>query len=179
MEPVAGPAVAAAQRFEDELRRRRRLGEIGLLVGSQETLNTYVTETWAPTHAVTLSPDLKSADGQTLGYTWLGIADNWHMRAFTSFGDGEGVWEKDGGAQLPFYARNMVDITQWAQPVATGELMPLLVRLRQQNFRESPSGAGIMRKIGGTPDRIQSHGLDLSKSLRPSGSGIVWASVRR
>ena len=47
---------ADAQRFEDELRRRRRLGEIGLLVGSQETLDEYVTETWAPTHAVTLAP---------------------------------------------------------------------------------------------------------------------------
>ena len=45
-----------ASRFEDELNRRRRLGEIGLLLGSNETLNTYVTETWAPTHAVTLSP---------------------------------------------------------------------------------------------------------------------------
>src|SRR5689334_9952579 len=45
-----------AQRFEDELRRRKRLGEIGLLLGSQETLETYVTETWAPTHAVTLAP---------------------------------------------------------------------------------------------------------------------------
>src|SRR3954449_8508396 len=47
---------ADAQRFEDELRRRRRLGEIGLLVGSQETLEKYVVETWAPTHAVTLAP---------------------------------------------------------------------------------------------------------------------------
>ena len=28
-----------AQRFEDELNRRRRLGEIGLLLGSQETLD--------------------------------------------------------------------------------------------------------------------------------------------
>src|SRR3954452_15635301 len=45
-----------AQRFERELQRRQALGEIGLLVGSQETLDTYVAETWAPTHAVTLAP---------------------------------------------------------------------------------------------------------------------------
>ena len=132
----------------------------------------------ASRYAVTLAHDMKAADGQTLGYTWLGIVENWHMRAFTSFGDGEGVWEKDGGAQLPFYARNMADVTQWARPVAATELMPLLVRLRDQNFRQSPSGAGIMRKIGGTPDRIQSHGLDLSKALQPGGTGIVWTSVR-
>ena len=110
----------------------------------------------ASRYAVTISPDMKSADGQTLGYTWLGIVDNWHMRAFTSFGDGQGVWEKDGGALLPFYARNMADVTQWAAPVATSDLMPLLVRLRDQSFRQSPSGAGIMRKIGGTarPDPV-------------------------
>jgi alpha-2-macroglobulin len=133
-----------------------------------------------PSHryAVTLAPDLKSADGQTLGYRWIGIVDNWHMRAFTSFGDGQGVWERSGGAQLPFYARNMVDVTQWAVPVSTNELVPLLVRLREQNFHQSPSGAGIMRKLGGAADRILSHGLDLSKALNGSGSGIVWTSVR-
>jgi uncharacterized protein YfaS (alpha-2-macroglobulin family) len=132
----------------------------------------------ASRYAVTLAPGMKSADGQTLGYTWLGVVDNWHMRAFTSFGDGQGVWEKAGGTQLPFYARNMAAVSQWVVPVPTGELMPLLVRLQEQNFRQSPSGSGIMRTIGGTPDRIQSHGLDLAPALRPGGAGIVWASVR-
>ena len=42
--------------FEDELRRRRRLGELVGFAGAQETLNTYVAETWAKTHAVTLAP---------------------------------------------------------------------------------------------------------------------------
>jgi integrase len=42
--------------YEDELRRRRRLGELGLMPGSQETLDEYVCQTWAQTHAVTLSP---------------------------------------------------------------------------------------------------------------------------
>lgn len=42
--------------FEDELRRRRRLGDLGLVIGSDETLDEYVAETWAPTHAVTLAP---------------------------------------------------------------------------------------------------------------------------
>jgi integrase len=42
--------------FEDELRRRRRLGDLGILIGSRETLDQYVTETWARMHAVTLAP---------------------------------------------------------------------------------------------------------------------------
>jgi len=46
---------ADAQAFEDELRRRRRLGELVDFTGAQETLNVYVAETWAKTHAVTLS----------------------------------------------------------------------------------------------------------------------------
>src|SRR4051812_42573393 len=45
-----------AQAFEDELRRRRRLGDLVGFAGAEETLNRYVAETWAKTHAVTLSP---------------------------------------------------------------------------------------------------------------------------
>ena len=47
---------ADAVAFDDERRRRRRLGDLGIVVGSRETLDEYVTETWAPTHVVTLAP---------------------------------------------------------------------------------------------------------------------------
>jgi hypothetical protein len=47
---------ADAVAFEDELRRRRRLGELVGFAGAQETLNAYVTKPWAKTHAVTLAP---------------------------------------------------------------------------------------------------------------------------
>jgi uncharacterized protein YfaS (alpha-2-macroglobulin family) len=129
-------------------------------------------------YAVTLAPEMKSADGQTLGYRWVGIVDNWHMRAFTSFGDGEGVWEKSGGAQLPFYARNMADVTQWAQPVQPSNLMQLLLGLRKENFHRAPDGAGTPRKMGGAADRILSHGIDVSKALQTGGTGLVWTSIR-
>ena len=46
---------ADAVAFDDELRRRRRLGDV-VLAGSAETLDRYVSETWARTHAVTLAP---------------------------------------------------------------------------------------------------------------------------
>jgi hypothetical protein len=45
-----------AERFDAETTRRRQLGG---LVGSdlgRETLDAYVTGTWAPTYAVTLAP---------------------------------------------------------------------------------------------------------------------------
>jgi hypothetical protein len=47
---------ADAVAFEDEIRRRRRLGDLVGFAGAQETLNRYVTETWAKTYAVTLAP---------------------------------------------------------------------------------------------------------------------------
>ena len=46
---------ADAVAFDDELRRRRRLGDMATVVGSQDTLDHYVAETWAKTHAVTLA----------------------------------------------------------------------------------------------------------------------------
>ena len=84
----------------------------------------------AKTYAVTLAANLRSADGQTLGYTWAGVVENWHSSAFTSFGDGHGVWESTGGAVLPFYARNLQDVRQWTQRVDPGQLMPLILNLQ-------------------------------------------------
>jgi integrase len=46
---------ADAVAFDDELRRRRRLGDVASVVGSQDTLDHYVAETWAKAHAVTLA----------------------------------------------------------------------------------------------------------------------------
>lgn len=46
---------ADAVAFDDELRRRRRLGDMATVLGSQDTLDHYVAATWAKTHAVTLT----------------------------------------------------------------------------------------------------------------------------
>jgi uncharacterized protein YfaS (alpha-2-macroglobulin family) len=129
-------------------------------------------------YIVTVRDDLKSADGQTLGYTWVGSVDNWHYPAFTSFGDGQGVWEKDGGPLLPFYARNFQDVTQWVVPVPPSDLMPAVQRSRRSNFFEQPPPDGTTRKLAVAADRIQSHGLDVSKSLSSGGAGVLWAAMR-
>ena len=89
-------------------------------------------------YTVSISSDLKSADGQALGYTWTGSVENWHRSAFTSFGDGQGVWEKGGGALLPFYARNFQDVTQWVVPVQPSELMGAVQRSRRQQLLRQP-----------------------------------------
>ena len=78
----------------------------------------------ARSYAVTVDAGATGADGQALGYTWTGRIENWHQRAFTSFGAGHGVWEKAGGPQLPFYARNLVTVSQWLAPLGVDDLMP-------------------------------------------------------
>jgi len=142
----------------------------------------------ARTYAVTVDSSLRSLDGQTLGYTWIGSVENWHERAFTSFGDGHGVWETSGGKLLPFYARNFQTITEWAHKLTLQDVMPTALRLQRQTDREEsgeqgpfqrvPPSPGQQRRLGVSADRIQSHGLDLSAALAAGGTGLVWAAVR-
>jgi uncharacterized protein YfaS (alpha-2-macroglobulin family) len=132
----------------------------------------------ARTYAVRLDASLQSArDGQTLGYDWTDIVENAHERAFTSFGDGHGVWESSSGRVLPFYTRNLRDVTQWAQPIGRSELMKSIVQI-DPRFNELPPGDGIHRTLRTRIDAIESAGVDLSRALGASGNGIVWAGVR-
>ena len=131
----------------------------------------------ARTWLLGLNASLQSRDGQTLGYPWVGIVENWHETAFTSFGDGHGVWEQDGGTILPFYARNLQSVTQRAISLAPNDLMPRILELEKNNFREMPPGAGTLRRLNVTPDEIQSHGLDLKSLLTPQGFGLIWAGM--
>jgi uncharacterized protein YfaS (alpha-2-macroglobulin family) len=76
---------------------------------------------------------------------------------------------------LPFYARNFRNVTQWAAPLAPRALMPTLLEL-QPGFAKKPAGPGAERRLGGAPDRIVSHGLDMAQAL-PQGTGLVWTAV--
>ncbi len=131
----------------------------------------------AKTYVATIDANLRSVDGQTLGYTWVGAVENWHRNAFTSFGDGHGVWETGGGPMLPFYARNYLNVKQWAQGVLPGQLMPTLQQLLEKHFQLAPPVEGRMRQLPVTVDLIQSHGLDMAPVLQKAGTGLVWAAV--
>ncbi|MEZ5317425.1 MAG: MG2 domain-containing protein [Vicinamibacterales bacterium] len=137
----------------------------------------YESQPPATTWALALDPALTAVDGQTLGYPWVGLTENWHERAFVSFGDGHGVWERAGGRQLPFHARNFQDITQFLVPLTARELMPRLLDLEQRAFRVMPPGPGTSRRLPVTPDEIQSHGVDLGPVLSPAGTGLAWVGI--
>jgi uncharacterized protein YfaS (alpha-2-macroglobulin family) len=131
----------------------------------------------ARTYEITIAPELRSTDGQALGYPWVGTVENWHRQAFTSFGDGHGVWEESGGALLPFYARNFRSATEWVARLDPRNLMPVVRSLQDAGFRQAPPAPGTRRRLGVVPDRIQSHGLDISKALGTSRTGLLWAAV--
>jgi len=131
----------------------------------------------ARTWRLRLDPSLRAADGQTLGYTWIGIVDNAHESAFVSFGSGHGVWEQSGGPLLPFSSRNFNTVTQWMTRLTPEQLMPRLIELQGNSFTSVPQGTGVRRTLPVTPDAIQAHGLDLSPVLSAAGTGLVWATV--
>ena len=128
----------------------------------------------ARNYAVTRAPISKSADGQTLGYTWAGIVDNWHQRAFTSFGDGHGVWEKAAARCCRSTRATSANVTQWAAPMPPSRLMPTLLAL-QPRFDASPDGAGTERRLPGhaEPHRVARprHRRRLEPGREPAWSG--------
>jgi alpha-2-macroglobulin len=135
----------------------------------------------ARSYLVTVARTLAAEDGQKLGYTWAGRIENWHRSAFSSFGEGHGVWESKGGGPLPFYARNLASVTQWAAPVKTDELMPTIVKLQGGNwphFALAPPVPGTPRTLTSKPDAMRSYGIDIARLLSPEGTGLVWAALR-
>jgi hypothetical protein len=53
------------------------------------------------------------------------------------------------------------------------DLVPRIVALEKKDFEEPPPGGGAPRRLGGEPDAVLSHGLDLATVLSPKGTGLV------
>ena len=129
-------------------------------------------------YLVRVDPSLQAEDGQTLGYTWMGVIDVWHKSAFISFGEGQGVWESSGGAILPFSARNFRSVKEWLAPLSIEATMPLLLELQRNGFRSTPPGAAPRtRTLNVVADKIQSFGLDVSSAIGPDNQGLLWAAI--
>ncbi|HXI12659.1 MAG TPA: alpha-2-macroglobulin family protein [Thermoanaerobaculia bacterium] len=129
-------------------------------------------------YAVTVAENLRSVDGQTLGYTWLGMLELSQLSAFTSFGGGHGVWEQAGGPLLPYHSRNLKNVTEWVAPLTVNELVPTILRLQQADFSATPSSAERKRDLAPSTNKLQSYGLDMKAALSPQTTGLVWAALR-
>ncbi|HEX7190742.1 MAG TPA: MG2 domain-containing protein, partial [Thermoanaerobaculia bacterium] len=129
-------------------------------------------------YEVRIAPSLPTTNGeQTLGYTWAAVIDNWHRVPFTSFGDGNGVWESTGGATLPFYARNFNNVMQWMQPIGVDQLVPALQALEKAGYHTPPPIPSHKRTLRPIADKTMSYGLDVSPALK-NGKGLAWVAVQ-
>ncbi len=126
----------------------------------------------ARSYRLTIAPGLTGADGQILGYTWRGTLENWHLLAFSSFGEGDGVWESSGGGVLPFYARNLKSVDQQIVKLSEETLFPTILALRE-NPAGRAKGPAKSRLLRGETDKIESHGLDASPSLGKDNRGLL------
>jgi integrase len=54
-----------AEAFDAEVKRRKRMGELGLMDAGRETLDEYVTGTWVSTHAAHLAPRTRKTYAST------------------------------------------------------------------------------------------------------------------
>lgn len=128
-------------------------------------------------YLVRVDASLEAADGQKLGYTWMGVIEYWHKSAFISFGEGQGVWETSGGPVMPFSARNYKTVRQWLQPVSIAQLMPILRELEKNNFTSTPDGAPQTRTLKVINDKIQAHGLNIKPAVGDDNLGLLWAAI--
>ena len=129
-------------------------------------------------YVVSVAASLKSADGQTLGYTWVGIVENWHSAAFTSFGDGHGVWEKDGGRCCRSTRATSATSRSGRRRSARPTLMPTLLAL-QPALQQAPGWSGVGPTPGPSRPTASSRTASTCRTRSaPGGTGLVWAAVR-
>ena len=64
----------------------------------------------ASKYALRLEPTLQAVDGQTLGYPWTGVVENWHARPSPASATATACGNRPGAACLPFYARNFATV---------------------------------------------------------------------
>jgi uncharacterized protein YfaS (alpha-2-macroglobulin family) len=135
--------------------------------------------TLAPAHTflVRIDPSLTDESGQQLGYTWEAVAEYWHKSAYSSFGDGHGVWETGGGPLLPFSARNIKNVQQWVSPMTLEQVVPTIIDLEKVSFAAAPPVKPQERKLAPVADKVQAYGVDVSAAA-PSGRGLVWVAIR-
>ena len=79
---------------------------------------------------------------------------------------------------LPFYARNFLNVRQWAAPVEPDRLMPTLVELRKPNFHGRARHTSRRAAAGRRRRTRSSRTASICRTaLKPSGTGIVWVAV--
>ncbi len=135
----------------------------------------YERQPAASTWALRIDASLEATDGQSLGYTWMGVVERAHERPYASW-TGQ-VWEAKNGPQVPFLARNTTEARQFLAPMSPADLMPRLLAMQRGNAAMAPDVAGTARRFSGKPDAIEAHAIDLRGVLGAGGTGLVWGAI--
>ena len=87
---------------------------------------------------------------------------------------------RTAGPLLPFYARNLRTITQWAFTLDPAQLMPTLLELQTPQLqpcrRRATARPGAWSPS--PPTASSRTGSTIGRRCRPAGTGLVWAAVR-
>ena len=130
------------------------------------------------TWALRVDASLEATDGQSLGYTWMGVVETAHERPYAGW-TGQ-VWEAKNGPLVPFLARNTTEARQFLAPMAPADSMPRLLAMQRGNGGDAamaPPVAGTERRFTGRPDAVEAHGIDLRGVLGAGGTGLVWGAI--
>jgi uncharacterized protein YfaS (alpha-2-macroglobulin family) len=119
-----------------------------------------------------VDPNLRSIDGQTLGYPAVAIVETLHAMPLAGYTGS--VWES-GGGPLPLVARNVEAVSEWRVALGVEDLIPRLRQLRSANAAFPPAPP-IERVLPVRPDVFDAHGTDL-RTLFNRPSGLLWTAV--
>lgn len=137
-------------------------------------------------YLVRLDENLKAVDGEILGYPAYTMFTITASPAYVSFGEGEGVWEKARGTNVPFYAKNVKKVKQRIVSLKKEDVIPTLKKGldyygdegEDTQEDETKSQKWEIREIKGLkPEKVFNAGLELKPYLNDSKTGIVLAQI--
>jgi hypothetical protein len=140
------PALAAAARQPGKSAGKAGLGIRHAIAVRPRRRRLRSTAAQFEVRRVRLDADLTSEDGQTLGYTWLDIVENWHDRGVHEFWRRHGVWESEGGMVLALLLaqlqrRHAVVVAHFQESVDADDPQPDAGLRATAARRRPPSGA--------------------------------------
>lgn len=138
-------------------------------------------------YLIRIDENLKSVDGETLGYPAYAIATVTCTAAYVSFGEGEGVWESARGTLVPFYVKNVKAVKEKIFAISKEEIIPTLKNRfsyyeyeddeEEEKPKEKLEEGEVVEIKGLKPDKEFNAGLDLKPYLNEEGKGVVFAKV--
>jgi len=177
-----------ADRFDAEVTRRRQLGELAVLDAGRESLDDFVTKTWAPTYAITLAPKTRQHYANLYDFHISPVLGGLSLRELKAERIARWQAERLAARAGPVAVRQALDLlSTLLQRAVEGERIPTnpvrLVRRAPRPRREevrplAPRTVETMRAAASRRDATLLSVLAYA-GLRPSEAlALHWSDVR-